>query len=75
MNNMSDLSFTQTKRSMCSKPLPRPSAQYKSWWRIVAEHNRKPKVLTLRENGVKVKVVESYKKNEAIKPYNWMANK
>lgn len=57
MDSMSDLSFTQTSRSMSSKPISRVSNEYKPWWQIVSEHNKKPKQLTLRENGRRVDVI------------------
>lgn len=45
MNDMTDLSFTQTSRAMSSKPLARVNNEYKPWWKIVAENNKKPYVL------------------------------
>lgn len=45
LSDMTDLSHTQTKRAMQSKPLYRTSSNYKPWLVSVAEHNAKPKVL------------------------------
>lgn len=60
MDNMSDLSFTQTSRAMSSKPLTRAKNQNRPWGDIVKDHNKLPKVITLRENGVKVKTITGY---------------
>ena len=45
MDNMSDLSFTQTSRAMQSKHLSRASNEYRPIWVIAATSNAKPKVL------------------------------
>lgn len=45
MNDMTDLSFTQTFRAMASKPLNRAERVYKPIWQIAAENNAKPKRL------------------------------
>lgn len=55
LSDMTDLSFTQTKRAMTSKPLGRACNTYKPWWQSVAEHNAKPKRVILRKSGVRVK--------------------
>ncbi|ASU03385.1 hypothetical protein [Pseudoalteromonas phage SL25] len=45
LSDMTDLSFTQTKRAMQSTPLSRVKGQYRPMWAIAATNNRKPKVL------------------------------
>ena len=45
LNDMTDLSFTQTFRAMASKPLNRAERVYKPIWHIAAENNAKPKHL------------------------------
>lgn len=45
MNDMTDLSFTQTKRAMNSTHLSRVSHQYRPMWVIAEANNKKPKVL------------------------------
>lgn len=45
MDSMTDLSFTQTSRAMKSSHIDRQQGNYIPWGVIVAEHNRKPKVL------------------------------
>ena len=40
MNDMTDLSWTQTSRAMTSLPLCRVSNSYKPWWQIVHEYNK-----------------------------------
>lgn len=45
MNDMTDLSFTQTSRAMTSLPLNRASNSYKSWWQTVHEYNNETKRL------------------------------
>lgn len=45
MNNMSDLSFTQTSRAMASTHLSRVSNEYRPIWVIASTSNAKPKVL------------------------------
>lgn len=43
MNNMSDLSFTQTSRAMSSTHVPRVKHEYRPIWVIAATNNAKPK--------------------------------
>lgn len=43
MNEMTDLSFTQTSRAMTSLPLCRVSNSYKKWWQTVHEYNNDTK--------------------------------
>ena len=43
MNNMSDMSFTQTSRAMTSSPLNRASNSYKPWWEVVSDYNKDTK--------------------------------
>ena len=45
LSDMTDLSFTQTKRAMQSKPLSRAKGQYRTIWGIAAENNAKPRVV------------------------------
>ena len=45
LNDMTDLSFTQTSRAMTSTHLDRKEGNYIPWWVIVREHNMKPKQL------------------------------
>ena len=45
LNDMTDLSFTQTTRAMRSMPLNRAERVYKPIWQIAAENNAKPKQL------------------------------
>lgn len=45
LNDMTDLSFTQTSRAMSSLPLNRAKGSYKPMWQIAAENNAKPKQL------------------------------
>ncbi|AKN44287.1 hypothetical protein [Pseudoalteromonas phage Pq0] len=45
MNNMSDMSFTQTSRAMTSSPLNRASNSYKPWWEVVSDYNKDTKRL------------------------------
>lgn len=45
MNNMSDMSFTQTSRAMTSLPLNRSSNSYIKWWQTVHEYNNDTKRL------------------------------
>lgn len=55
MNNMSDMSFTQTSRAMTSSPLNRSSNTYKPWWEVVSLNNAKRKVVrrhVCRDNSV-----------------------
>ena len=45
LNDMTDLSFTQTSRAMSSLPLNRAERVYKPIWQIAVENNAKPKQL------------------------------
>ena len=45
LSDMTDLSFTQTKRAMQSRPLSRAKGQYRAIWGIAAENNAKPRVV------------------------------
>ena len=45
LSDMTDLSFTQTKRAMTSTHLSRVSHQYRPVWAIAATNNAKPKVV------------------------------
>lgn len=45
MNEMTDLSWTQTSRAMTSLPLDRASNNYKPWWQTVREYNNETKRL------------------------------
>lgn len=45
MNEMTDLSFTQTSREMSSKPLSRAERHYTPWWKTAAKNNKKPYIL------------------------------
>ena len=45
LSDMTDLSFTQTKRAMQSAPLSRVKSQYRPIWQIAATNNAKPKVV------------------------------
>lgn len=45
LSDMTDLSFTQTKRAMQSAPLSRVKGQYRPMWEIAATNNEKPKVV------------------------------
>lgn len=45
MNEMTDLSWTQTSRAMTSLPLDRASNSYKPWWKTVHEYNNDTKRL------------------------------
>ena len=45
LSDMTDLSFTQTKRAMQSSPLSRVKFQYRPVLEIAAENNEKPKVV------------------------------
>lgn len=47
MNEMTDLSWTQTSRAMTSLPLDRASNNYKPWWQTVHEYNNETKRLKL----------------------------
>lgn len=49
LNDMTDLSFTQTSRVMTSRPLNRSSGTYKPMWQIAAENNAKPKAFIDRK--------------------------
>lgn len=49
MSDMTDLSFTQTKRAMSSAHLSRVSHQYRPIWVIAEANNKKPKVLIDRK--------------------------
>ncbi len=54
MNNMSDLSFTQTSRAMSSTHVPRVKHEYRPIWVIAATNNAKPKkVIDRRARGWK----------------------
>ncbi|QDP48151.1 MAG: hypothetical protein Unbinned6437contig1000_5 [Prokaryotic dsDNA virus sp.] len=54
MNNMSDLSFTQTSRAMSSTHVPRVKHEYRPIWVIAATSNAKPKkVIDRRARGWK----------------------
>lgn len=54
MNNMSDLSFTQTSRAMSSTHVPRVKHEYRPIWVIAAANNAKPKkVIDRRAKGWK----------------------
>lgn len=53
MNDMTDLSFTQTKRAMTSTHLSRVSHQYRPIWVIAEDNNKKPKVLIDRKRDGK----------------------
>jgi len=53
LSDMSDLSFTQTKRAMQSAPLSRVKFQYRPIWEIAAENNEKPKVVIDRQRDGK----------------------
>ena len=55
MDNMSDLSFTQTSKAMRSTHMDRKQGNYIPWWVIVAEYNRKTpkKVIDRRAIGWK----------------------
>lgn len=53
MNDMTDLSFTQTKRAMTSTHLSRVSHQYRPIWVIAESNNKKPKVLIDRKRDGK----------------------
>jgi len=48
MNDMTDLSFTQTSRAMASLPLCRASNSHKPWWQTVNEYNKQ--TLTMRKS-------------------------
>ena len=45
LSDMTDLSFTQTKRAMQSSPLSRVKGQYRPIWEIAATNNEKHKVV------------------------------
>jgi len=45
LSDMTDLSFTQTKRAMQSAPLSRVKFQYRPIWEIAVENNEKPRVV------------------------------
>ena len=45
LSDMTDLSFTQTKRAMQSAPLSRVKGQYRPMWEITAANNEKPKAV------------------------------
>lgn len=49
MNDMTDLSWTQTSRAMSSKPLSRVENTYKPWWVTVSEYNKQTLTLSKRE--------------------------
>lgn len=52
MNNMSDLSFTQTSRVMSSSHLSRINHEYRPIWVIAKTNNAKPKqVIDRRAKG------------------------
>ena len=53
LSDMTDLSFTQTKRAMQSSPLSRVKFQYRPVWEIAAENNEKPKVVIDRQRDGK----------------------
>lgn len=54
MNNMSDLSFTQTSRAMSSTHVPRVKHKYRPIWVIAATNNAKRKtVIDRRAKGWK----------------------
>ena len=53
LSDMTDLSFTQTKRAMQSAPLSRVKFQYRPVWEIAAENNEKPKVVIDRQRDGK----------------------
>ena len=46
MNEMTDLSFTQTFRAMASKPVSRAERSYKPWWQVASEYNKQTLTLT-----------------------------
>ena len=62
MNDMSDLSFTQTSRAMSSTPLNRARGGQRQIWHVAAENNKKPLTVVDRVNGVKVKSVTGFRK-------------
>lgn len=49
LNDMTDLSFTQTSRAMSSLPLNRAERVYKPWWQVVSEYNKQTLTLTKAE--------------------------
>ena len=49
MNNMSDLSFTQTSRAMKSTHISRVSNEYRPIWVIAATSNAKSKKVRLHK--------------------------
>lgn len=53
LSDMTDLSFTQTKRAMQSAPLSRVKSQYRSMWEIAATSNERPKVVIDRQRDGK----------------------
>ena len=53
LSDMTDLSFTQTKRAMQSAPLSRVKSQYRPMWEIAATNNEKPKLVIDRQRDGK----------------------
>lgn len=49
MNDMTDLSWTQTSRAMTSLPLCRASNSYKPWWQTVNEYNKQTLIMRKSE--------------------------
>lgn len=45
LSDMTDLSFTQTKRAMQSTPLSRVKSKYRPMWEIAATSNERLKVV------------------------------
>lgn len=74
MDNMTDLSFTQTSRAMSSMLLDRATITHKPIWQIAAENNAKEKRLILRNNGVKISDSSDWQVRVS-KPYYWMTEK
>ena len=53
LSDMTDLSFTQTKRAMQSSPLSRVKSQYRPMREIAVTNNEKPKVVIDRKRDGK----------------------
>ncbi len=61
--SMGDLTFTQADMAMRSKPLSRVESNYRPWWKVVADNNKKAKVVVIKCNG---EVIETRKGKETI---------
>lgn len=62
MNDMSDLSFTQTSRAMSSSPLNRAKSGQRQICQVAADNNKKPVAIIDRVNGVKVNSKTGFRK-------------